>query len=232
MIAEDAEDRRAHSDHAVEAARQLGDDGLLAEVLSARLYVLWAPETAEERLATSTQIIELGVRTGDVRRELDGHMRRLIALLEFGRVAEAEAELGRYERLAERLGQPEFLFFARSRRSTPAALRGRFDEAERLARAAYDLVVKAGLPDAVNVLGAQLGAIATARGGSCSTRSWSCRQTGSRRCCSRPTARSSLAGGRRPVPLFRPGCRGSTAAGSRGQAEGSTSRWSPRWPTS
>jgi len=166
VIAEDdAEDRRLHSGQAVEAARQLGDEGLLAEVLSARLYVLWAPDTAEERLATSAQIIELAVRTGDVRRELDGRMWRLIALLEFGRVAEAEAELGWYERVAERLGQPEFLFFARSRRSTLAALRGRFDEAERLTRTAYGLAVKAGLPDAGNVLVAQLGVIAAARGG-------------------------------------------------------------------
>jgi tetratricopeptide (TPR) repeat protein len=164
VIAEDAQDRRAHSDQAVEAAQRLGDEGLLAEVLSARLYVLWAPDTAEERLAASTQIIDLGVRIGDVRRELDGRMWRLISLLEFGRVAEAEAELGRYERLAERLGQPEFLFFARSRRSTLAALRGRFDEAERLTRTAYDLAVTAGLPDAPNVLVAQLAIIAGARG--------------------------------------------------------------------
>jgi tetratricopeptide (TPR) repeat protein len=164
VIAEDAQDRRAHSDQVVQAARQLGDEGLLAEVLSARLYVLWAPDTAQERLATSAEIIDLGVRTGDVRRELDGRMWRLISLLEFGRVAEAEAELGRYERLAERLGQPEFLFFARSRRSTLAILRGRFDEAERLTRTAYDLAIKAGLPDAVNVFFGQLGTIAMMRG--------------------------------------------------------------------
>jgi tetratricopeptide (TPR) repeat protein len=92
-------------------------------------------------------------------------MWRLIALLEFGRVAEAEAELGWYERVAERLGQPEFLFFARSRRSALAALRGRFDEAEQLTRTAHDLAVQAGLPDAVNVLEAQLGVIALTRGG-------------------------------------------------------------------
>jgi tetratricopeptide (TPR) repeat protein len=165
VIAEDAKDRRARSDQAVEIAQQLGDEALLAEVLSARLYVLWAPDTAEEWLATSTEIIDLGVRTGDVRRELDGRMWRLITLLEFGRVAEAEAELGRYEELAERLGQPEFLFFARSRRSTLAALRGRFEEAERLARSAYDLAVTAGLPDAVNVLSGQLAAVALARDG-------------------------------------------------------------------
>ena len=154
-----------HSDQAVQVARRLSDETLLAEVLSARLYVLWAPDTAQERLATSPQIIELAVRTGDLRRELDGRMWRLIALLEFGRVAEAEAELGWYERIAERLGQPEFLFFARSRRSALAALRGRFDEAEQLTRTAYDLAVEASLPDAANVLGAQLGTIATARGG-------------------------------------------------------------------
>jgi hypothetical protein len=165
VIAEDAQDRRVHSDQAIQAARRLGDEALLAEVLSARLYVLWAPDTAQERLATSTQIIDLAVRTEEVRRELDGRMWRLIALLEFGRVAEAEAELERYERIAERLGQPEFLFFARSRRSALAALRGRFDEAEQLTRTAYDLAVQAGLPDAANVLEAQLGAIAAARGG-------------------------------------------------------------------
>jgi tetratricopeptide (TPR) repeat protein len=164
VIAEDAQDRRAHSDQAVQAARQLGDDGLLAEVLSGRLYVLWAPDTAEERLATSAQIIDLGVKTGDVRRELDGRMWRFIALLEFGRMAEAEVELGRYRRLAERSGQPEFLFFARSRHSTLAALRGRFDEAQQLAQAAYELAVTAGLPDAPNVFGAQLAAIVSARG--------------------------------------------------------------------
>src|SRR5829696_422461 len=165
VIAEDAQDRRTRIDQAVQAARQLGDEGLLGEVLSARLFVLWAPDTAQERLVTATEIIELGVRTGEVRRELDGRMWRLVSLLEFGRMAEAEAELGRYERLAERLGQPEFLFFARSRRSTLAALRGRFEEAERLTRTAYDLAVTAGLPDAPNVLGSQLAAIATARGG-------------------------------------------------------------------
>jgi len=165
VIAEDAQDRRTRIDQAVQAARQLGDEGLLAEVLSARLYVLWTPDTAQERLVTATEIIDLGVRTGQVRRELDGRMWRLIGLLEFGRVAEAEAELGRYERLAERLGQPEFLFFARSRRATLATLRGRFEEAERLTRAAYDLAVKAGLPDALNVLVSQLAAIAAARDG-------------------------------------------------------------------
>jgi hypothetical protein len=164
VVAEDGKDRQARSDQAVEAARRRGDAVLLAEVLSARLFVQWAPETAAERLATSTEIIELAVRTGDVRRELDGRMWRLIALLEFGRVAEAEAELDRYERTAERLDQPEFLFFARSRRATLATLRGRFDDAERLARAAYDLAVKAGLPDAVNVFGVQLGMVAAARG--------------------------------------------------------------------
>ncbi len=83
VIAEDAGDRQARSDQAVRAARAAGDAGLLAEVLSARLYVQWAPETAAERLATSTEIIQLAVRTGDVRRELDGRMWRLIALLEF-----------------------------------------------------------------------------------------------------------------------------------------------------
>jgi tetratricopeptide (TPR) repeat protein len=165
VIAEGAVDRQTHSDQAVRAARELGDDLLLAEVLSARLFVLWAPDTAQERLETSSEIIDLAVRSGDVRRELDGRMWRLGALLEFGRVAEAEAELNRYEYIAERLGQPEFLFFARSRRCTLSTMRGRFDEAERLTREAHALAVDAGLPDALNVFTSQLFFIAYWRGG-------------------------------------------------------------------
>lgn len=165
VIAEDATDRQAHGDRAVQAARRLGDERLLAEVLSGWLVVSWAPDTAQERLDTGAQIVDLAVRTGDVRRELDGRMWRLIALLEFGRIAEAEAELSRYEHLAQQSAQPEFLFYARSRRSTIAALRGRFDEAERLARDAYDLAVEAGLPDARVVFVSQLSFIACSRGG-------------------------------------------------------------------
>jgi hypothetical protein len=137
----------------------------LADVLSGRLFAVWAPDTTRERLDTADQIIDLATRSGDTRRVLDGRLWRLIALLEFGRVAEAEVELTRYERAAEEAAQPELLFFARSRRATIAAMRGQFDDSERLARAAHDLAVRAGLPDALDVLAGQLDLIATLRGG-------------------------------------------------------------------
>ena len=101
VVSKDDKDRRIRADQAVVVARNLGDGRVLADVLTGRLFVTWAPDTTRERLETADQIIDLATRMGDTRRLLDGRMWRLIALLEFGRAAEAEAELTRYEHLAE-----------------------------------------------------------------------------------------------------------------------------------
>lgn len=159
------EDVRAMSAEAVALAEAVHDPAVLAEALSARAFALWSPETTDDRLDTSDRIIALAVREEDLLREMDGRMWRLIALLELGRVSEAEAELDQYELLAERLDHPSVLLFARSRRAMFATMRGRFEEAERLTREAYQLALDAGAPDAPNLFGSQLGEIARLRGG-------------------------------------------------------------------
>lgn len=164
VIAETVETRERDGDLAVGSAERLGDDVLLAEVLSARLFVTWTPEHAADRLAMAPRIIELGRSTGDLRRELDGRMWRFIALLEHGRLDEAEAELDRYAARADPTGQPEFRFVVRSRRAMLAAVRGRFEEAETLARQAHTDARDAGLADADAALGGQLALLALLTG--------------------------------------------------------------------
>jgi hypothetical protein len=164
VLEQDNSAARRHSEAALAIADDLGDE-VLAEVLSARVFALWSPETVHERLGAAERIVDLALRAGDLRRELDGRLWRFIALLELGRVMEAVFELGLYEGAADRAGQPEFGFYVRSRRATLATLRGDFANGERLARQAHELAVEAGLPDADDALSAQLVFISQLAGG-------------------------------------------------------------------
>jgi hypothetical protein len=74
----------------VELARQVGDPRVLAETLDAQLGAVWDPESAEQRLETGAAIIGLAREAGDLARERKGLFWRFVALMELGRVAEAE----------------------------------------------------------------------------------------------------------------------------------------------
>ena len=95
MLEQDNSAARKHSQAALAIADDLGSRRVLAEVLSARVFALWSPETVHERLRAAERIVDLALRAGDLRRELDGRLWRVfIALLELGRVVEAGFELG------------------------------------------------------------------------------------------------------------------------------------------
>ena len=87
------ERRRALADEALRLARRAEDPGPLAEVLDARLYALWDPAGAEARLAAGSEIIDLARAAGDDQRERQGLFWRFVALMELGRVTEAESAL-------------------------------------------------------------------------------------------------------------------------------------------
>ncbi len=157
---------RGRADDTVAAARRLGDPHLLAESLDAWLYATWGREALDVRLAVVDELVAIGVDHGDVARELDGRLWRFTILLELGRVNEADLELCQYEHAVERVDQPRFELYARSRRSTLAALRGQLPDAERLAREAHALARAIGEPDADYLLGSQLSPLAQWKGGS------------------------------------------------------------------
>lgn len=160
----DVDSRRRSSDDAVAMARRLADPALAAECIGLRLHALWLPELTDERLQASAEIIELAVEARLPTRELDGRLWRAVALLELGRLAEAEAEVGRYARLAEELDADVYLMFARSRQAAMAFLHGDLAGAERLAREAHGHASAIGAPDAPGMLGALLQPIGLVRG--------------------------------------------------------------------
>ena len=156
--------RRALADEALRLARRAGDPGTLAEVLDARLHALWDPEGAEDRLAAGSEIIDLARAAGDGRRERLGQFWRFVALMELGRVADAESALAAFEREVAAAGDAEGAVLVTSRHAMLAVLRGRFDQAGRLTGEVADRARRARIADAEAITGTIAASIAAERG--------------------------------------------------------------------
>jgi tetratricopeptide (TPR) repeat protein len=156
--------RRALADEALRLARRTGDPGTLAEVLDARLHALWDPAGAEDRLAAGSEIIDLARAAGDDVRERHGQFWRFVALMELGRVAEAESALAAFAREAAAAGDAEAAVMVTARHAMLAILRGRLDEASQLTREVAEAARRAGLPDAEAITGTLAGSVAAERG--------------------------------------------------------------------
>jgi len=156
--------RRALADEALQLARRAEDPGTLAVVLDARLHALWDPDGAQDRLAAGAEIITLARAAGDDRRERQGRFWRFVALMELGRVAEAESALAAYAREAAAAGDAEAAVTVTARHAMLAVLRGRFDEAVRLTGEVAEAARRIKLPDAEAITGTLAGLVGTERG--------------------------------------------------------------------
>jgi len=152
--------RRALADEGLKLARDCGDPGVLAEVLDARLHALWDPAGAQDRLAAAAEIIDLARAAGDGIRERHGMFWRFVALMELGRVGEAEPALVAFERAARAVGDGQAVVMATARHAMLATFRGRFDDAARLADEVAAEGRRVGLPDTDRLAGSLHGEIA------------------------------------------------------------------------
>lgn len=139
--------RRELADEALALARRSGDPGVLAEVLDARLHALWDPEGAQDRLAAGSEIMDLARAAGDRGRERHGMFWRFVALMELGRVAEAESALAAFAREATAAGDAAAAVMVTGRRAMLAVLRGRFEHARQLVAEVRESAARAGLAD-------------------------------------------------------------------------------------
>jgi len=156
--------RRALADEALQLARDVGDDRTLAEVLDARLHALWDPAGADDRLAAASRIIELARASDDLERERRGLFWRFAALMELGRVTEAENALAAYARAGVAAADPESAFVVTARHAMLAALRGRFDEARRLTAEVAEIGTRLSAPDTGRLVGSLLASVAVQAG--------------------------------------------------------------------
>jgi AAA ATPase domain len=160
-----ADRRRALVEDALVRARSSGDGAVLAEVLDARLHALWDPEGAQDRLAAASEIVDLARGSADLELERRGLFWRFVALMELGRVGEAEAALAAFEREARAAGDAAAGVMVVSRHAMLAVIRGRFGDAQALIVQVAEQGLRVGLADTDRLVGTVQGAIAMLRGG-------------------------------------------------------------------
>ena len=136
----DAEPRRRRlSEDAVAMARQVRDPGALGFALAGHCDVIAGPDACPTRRAEAEEVIRLGLRAGDPRLELLGRRHRLVALMEMGDVGEADAEIERFARVADRLRQPLYRWYVPLWKGMRALMRREIDEAARWRAEAAEL---------------------------------------------------------------------------------------------
>ena len=115
------------ADDAVGMARAVDDARALAYALAARCDATAGAEHIDERLEAATEIARLAQMVGDRGMELLGRRNRLMALLESGDISAVDAEIDRYELLADGIGQPLYQWYVPLWRGMRALMAGRTD---------------------------------------------------------------------------------------------------------
>ena len=156
--------RRALADEALRLARRAADPGALADVLDARLHALWDPDGTQDRLDAGSEIVGLARAAGDDRRERQGQFWRFVALMELGRVAEAESALAAFAQEAAVAGDTEATVMVTARHAMLAILRGRFDDASQLIEEVARGARRARMADTEAITRTLTGAVAAERG--------------------------------------------------------------------
>ncbi len=155
--------RRALVDDALVLARRARDHRVLAIVLDARLHALWDPAAALDRLSAASEIIDLATGAHDDARLRQGLFWRFIALVELGRIDEAESALAAFAFAAAEAGDAAGSVMALARDAMLALLRGRLDVAERLIDEVAAAARRIRLPDAEALTGTLRGGLLLVR---------------------------------------------------------------------
>jgi hypothetical protein len=138
--------RRELVDAAIAIARRTGSDQTLGHVLVNAQLATWAPDTRDEALELSREVLELAERIGDRALALTVHNRQIDLLLELDQLAAAGVEIETLDRLAHEAPDPRARAHVALQRSRRASIEGRFDDAAALTREAEVLGVRAGDP--------------------------------------------------------------------------------------
>jgi DNA-binding CsgD family transcriptional regulator/tetratricopeptide (TPR) repeat protein len=121
---------------ALEMARRVGDPLALVWTLNIAYYSRRRPEDLQERLTAATEIIKLSSEATENNILAETHVWPLFDLIEAGEAQEFKARLAIFEREAERIRQPFYLYVVESCRAALAIAEGRFKEGEQIAKQA------------------------------------------------------------------------------------------------
>src|SRR6266536_1384876 len=128
----DREPGAALSEQALAMARRLGDLRTLAYALDAYYGAHWWYDNARDRLELTAELARVARESQDREHIASAHVALMAALLELGRIGEAEAMLPELGRVADEIRQPSQQWMAAAERALLALFRGDFAEAEAL----------------------------------------------------------------------------------------------------
>jgi DNA-binding SARP family transcriptional activator len=131
------------SREAVELARGAGEPAALAYALGGRAEVICAPDTVDECLALSGELLEVTEQIGDAERRVQGHCDRCFAHLQLGDTTKAAADLDAASRIAHELRQPAQLWQVAAAQVMLTLASGRFEGAEELSHRAFEFGARA-----------------------------------------------------------------------------------------
>ncbi|MCT9007764.1 ATP-binding protein [Streptomyces rhizosphaerihabitans] len=120
--------RVALAKEAVSTARGVDDPAALGPALAALCDARPGPDHCRDRLDWSQEIIAVARSRRDLALELLGRRLRLVALMETGSFAEADAQAAAYEMAARPLRQPLYAWYVPLWRGTRALMEGRYDD--------------------------------------------------------------------------------------------------------
>jgi DNA-binding CsgD family transcriptional regulator/tetratricopeptide (TPR) repeat protein len=138
-IAEDERGAKEVSREAVELAADAVDPDVIFAGIHARQMATSGPDGVDERLQLAERALHLAQQTGRSSMAQWGHTWRLDALVQLGRIEEAEAEIAVQTRLADELHEPLARWRTMQAESWLALLKGRFAEAGAIAEEARQL---------------------------------------------------------------------------------------------
>lgn len=115
---------------ALAMARRCGDVATLSRAVRDWYFTNYQPETMDERLAVTTELVEAGNRARELSIVLEGLRLRLPIQLEHGDRDAFDRDANDFARHAQQLRQPRWLWHVHLHECTAALLAGRFEEAE------------------------------------------------------------------------------------------------------
>ncbi|GEL20012.1 ATP-binding protein [Pseudonocardia asaccharolytica] len=120
------------SEQALGMAERLDDPPSLVAALRARQLVRSGPDGVTERMGLGDRMLAVADRTGDLGVAMWGHLWRFDALLQLGRVGDAEREIDRLDPVVARLRQPLARMQQLRARAAIAYGRGAWERARRM----------------------------------------------------------------------------------------------------
>jgi DNA-binding SARP family transcriptional activator len=124
---------------AAEMARAVGDDGALTAILRYAPYVLWRPESLEERIDAADETVRRAEQAGLADQALWGQVNVVVEQLERGDVARADAALAAARELAAGTRHRWFEWHLPMLLATRALLAGDLEAGEQLAQSSLHL---------------------------------------------------------------------------------------------